>query len=209
MIWGSNIINNLYVFAYTFQPQYCYNKVNYSGCMAPEPYWYDHFTAHGLWPQYTSGGYPQYCSSEVLNTSVVDEIGWDSMTMYWPNVEYNVSEPEYTEFWAHEWEKHGTCSGLSQIDYLNTTIQMVQSFGSPFIFSESVGETISAAVLRDAFGGPEYAILQCDGSMYVSGVFTCWGVDSATQFPTIQITCPEDVQNEDTCEESMLMIESF
>eukprot|EP00128_Syssomonas_multiformis_P002201 Colp12_sorted_trinity150504_noHs@23754 len=51
------------------------------------------------------------------------------MTKYWPEVEYEVTDPEYTSFWEHEWSKHGTCSGLSQDDYFQTTVNLIKSFG--------------------------------------------------------------------------------
>merc|ERR1719486_1333597 len=104
---------DIYVFAYTFQPEFCYGT-SYPGCSDPEEYWGTHFTIHGLRPQYSSGGYPSSCTSEPFDQNIPDEIGWDTMTTYWPNVKYSESDPDYTEFWEHEWTKHGTCSGLSQ-----------------------------------------------------------------------------------------------
>ena len=140
---------------------------------------------------------------------MVDVIGFDTMTMYWPDVKYAEDDSEYTEFWAYEWGKHGTCSGLSQINYFNSTISMIESFGTPTIYSDAVGSTIDASALRDAFGGSTYASLQCDSTMYVNGVYTCWDMDSTTHLPTVQIECPSDVQAEDTCTVDTLKVTSF
>lgn len=48
------------VFAYSWQPEFCYGKSNYYGCEHPNSLWNEVFTVHGLWPQYQAGGYPRY-----------------------------------------------------------------------------------------------------------------------------------------------------
>lgn len=50
-----------------------------------------------------------YCSNEEFNLDTAEEVGWDTMTTYWPDVEYQETDPNYDDFWIHEWEKHGTC----------------------------------------------------------------------------------------------------
>jgi ribonuclease T2 len=208
------------------QPEFCYGQTTYPGCTSPQPYWYDHFTVHGLWPQYKSGGYNHGnatltpfadsfltysadCTTEAFDPAIVDAIGKSTMTQYWPDVKYAESDPNYTEFWNHEWTKHGTCSGLSQLTYFNSTINLIQSFGTPSVFTSAVGSTISASTLRDAFGGKTYASLQCTSTKYVNGVYTCWDRSTSTGLPTKQIECPSDVQAEDTCTVSTLVVESF
>lgn len=66
---------DIYVFAYTWTPEFCYGKVNYYGCLNPESYWTNHFTVHGLWPQYSTGGYPSYCTTEPFDPNVATAIG--------------------------------------------------------------------------------------------------------------------------------------
>lgn len=156
-----------------------------------------------------SGGYPHDCSTEPFDDAVIDQIGFETLTTYWPNVKYAEDDSDYTEFWDHEWTKHGTCSGLSQINYFNATVALIESFGTPSIYSDAVGSTIDASSLRDAFGGASYASLQCDSSKYVNGVYTCWGRDSVTHLPTVQIKCPSDVISEDTCKVDTLTVSSF
>lgn len=99
--------STVYVLAHSWTPEYCYTLTDAPGCESPESYWGLYYTIHGLWPQYSTTGYPTYCTDEAFNSSVIDAIGWDTMTTYWPNVEYDVSSPDYTEFWEHEWTKHG------------------------------------------------------------------------------------------------------
>jgi hypothetical protein len=57
----------------------------YPGCTDPATYMQTHLTIHGLWPQYSSGGYPATCTTEVFNALVPYEIGWDTMVTYWPD----------------------------------------------------------------------------------------------------------------------------
>ena len=93
LVQGSSDMSTdtVYVFAYSWQAEFCYGK-SYPGCATPEEYWKTDFTIHGLWPQYVIGGYPADCTSEPLDESVFDAIGMDTMTKYWPNVQ----DEEYT-----------------------------------------------------------------------------------------------------------------
>ena len=66
------------------------------------------FVLHGLWPQYERG-YPSYCSEESFPSSLKQ----DFPALYPSNALY-----------THEWEKHGTCSGLTPADYLAASKQL-------------------------------------------------------------------------------------
>jgi len=85
-----------YVFAYTWTPQFCYGHTStYPGCTDQNPFWGKYFTIHGLWPQNFDSTYPADCTSEPLDEKVPTEIGWDTMTTYWPNVQYAENDPDY------------------------------------------------------------------------------------------------------------------
>jgi ribonuclease T2 len=197
-----------YVFAYTWTPQFCYgHTTTYPGCTAPKNFWGEYFTIHGLWPQNFDGTYPAECTTEPLDTKVPTEIGWDTMTTYWPNVQSAETDPNYDSFWSHEWTKHGTCSGLSQTLYFNSTINLAMAFGTPSEYTAAVGKTIDANELRELLGGRSYASLQCSGGKYITGVYTCWS--KVNGIPQAQIECGNDVQKEDTCTSTTLTIESF
>jgi ribonuclease T2 len=93
---------DFYVLALSWSPSYCEAR----GERAPQmqcgerPY---AFVVHGLWPQYERG-FPEYCQqpSPRLSRNLVDRM-LDLMPA--PRLVY------------HEWDKHGTCSGLSQHAY--------------------------------------------------------------------------------------------
>lgn len=70
------------------------------------------------------------------------------MTKYWPDVQYAETSPDYDQFWEHEWTKHGTCSGLTQLQYFQNGIDLIQKFGTPSYVTDNVGGNITAATLR-------------------------------------------------------------
>lgn len=81
------------------------------------------FTIHGLWPEYSNGGYPEDCNpSNKFSTSQLSQPLLNQMSCEW--VSYTGSN---SAFWSHEWSTHGTCA-LSllptQEDYFNTTISL-------------------------------------------------------------------------------------
>ena len=200
----------LYVYAYSWTPGFCYNQ-SYPGCLAPQDYWKNNFTIHGLWPQYASNnGYPSYCINEEFDTYVPDEIGYSTMTEKWPNVQSSESDADYDSFWDHEWSKHGTCSGLSQLDYFDAALNLTEIITTPDVLQQAVGQNMSAESLRDGMdnGVADSAVLQCDKTQddgYVlTGVYTCW--DQQNGFPTNQVTCPDEVVKEDTCYSDMIAI---
>ena len=197
------------MFAYSWTPEFCYGKTtSYPGCQAPQTYWGQYFTLHGLWPQYSTGGYPATCTTEAFNTSIPVTVGYDDMIKYWPNVQYAESDPEYSSFWEHEWTKHGTCTTLNQEEYFTASLDLIKKFGTPASVTAAVGSTISADSLRNDFGGATFASLQCTSGKYLNGVYTCWS-KQANGYPDAQIACPSDVQKEDTCTASTLNVASF
>jgi ribonuclease T2 len=80
------------------------------------------FVLHGLWPQASSGPPPMSCS----NASPVATATVDHMLQFMPS----------RGLIQHEWQKHGTCSGLSAQDYFAraeqafTYVRVPQQYGS-------------------------------------------------------------------------------
>ena len=129
--------------------------------------------------------------------------------MYWPNVKYTESDPDYGSFWEHEWSKHGTCTGLSQDKYFESAVDLLLRYGSPAILSPAVGGHLNADSLRSAMGGSDMVSLQCDGNKKdtLSGVFTCW--TQKYGIPLKQTVCPDDVRKEDTCVTENIIIKKL
>jgi ribonuclease T2 len=84
---------DFYVLALSWSPDYCAVKRDPQQCGRQLG-----FVLHGLWPQYDRG-YPASCSNEAFDPAMVEQFPdlYPSRKLY-----------------THEWEKHGTCSGLSQ-----------------------------------------------------------------------------------------------
>jgi ribonuclease T2 len=86
-----------YVLSLSWSPEHCAEKPSDdSQCGTTRRY---AFVVHGLWPQYENGGYPQNCS--------VDDPLTDG------DVQKALDIMPSEDLIRHEWQKHGTCSGLS------------------------------------------------------------------------------------------------
>jgi len=97
---------DFYVLSLSWSPSYCEASAERASGRAPEmqcagrPF---AFVVHGLWPQYDKG-FPSYCKVPAprLNRAIVGAM-LDLMPS--PRLIY------------HEWDRHGTCSGLSPNAY--------------------------------------------------------------------------------------------
>uniref|UniRef100_A0A8C0BHV6 Uncharacterized protein n=1 Tax=Buteo japonicus TaxID=224669 RepID=A0A8C0BHV6_9AVES len=89
-------------------------------CQDPPEYW----TIHGLWPDKT-----EECNRTWhFNVTEIKDLLSD-MRHYWPDVLH--SSLNRTQFWKHEWEKHGTCAATleilnSQKKYFGKALELYQ-----------------------------------------------------------------------------------
>ena len=98
-----------YVLALSWSPSYCEAAQSRRPNRAPDQQCSGRpfaFVVHGLWPQYERG-FPSYCQVPAprLNRAIVG-----SMLDLMPS----------PRLIFHEWDQHGTCSGLSPQDYFET-----------------------------------------------------------------------------------------
>jgi ribonuclease T2 len=98
-----------YVLALSWSPSYCEAAQSRRPSRAPDQQCSGRpfaFVVHGLWPQYERG-FPSYCQVPAprLNRAIV---GGMLDLMPSPRLIF------------HEWDQHGTCSGLSPQDYFET-----------------------------------------------------------------------------------------
>jgi len=94
---------DFYVLSLSWSPSYCEAEgadANRQQCSAGRPY---AFVVHGLWPQFERG-YPRDCAAgrtrvpSALLQSLLDIMPSPGLI-------------------RHEWQEHGTCTGLRQTDY--------------------------------------------------------------------------------------------
>lgn len=126
------------------------------------------FVLHGLWPQYNKG-YPGDCSDESLSAGM-------SAKYTMPNGPFPA-----TRLARHEWEKHGTCSGLGQEGYLKLSQQAKDKVTIPHAWQqpEKPFRTTPDA-LQNEFARanrwlkPESVAVFCSaGGRFLKEVFVC------------------------------------
>jgi ribonuclease T2 len=105
-------------------------------CRSGRPYG---FVLHGLWPQ-NERGYPQAC-----DTDQPHEVSQENMERM-----LKVSPSE--DLVQHEWQKHGTCSGLSQNDFVSSAVAAYSSVTVPSTYKQPDDQIqTSPDEVRDAF----------------------------------------------------------
>jgi len=103
-----------YVLSLSWSPAYCETHPQDTQQCVEQHFG---FVLHGLWPQYKSGGYPQNCATP----NQLDESARSFGKTVFPS----------EKLVSHEWERHGTCSGLPAQDYFKTADTAHQSIHIP------------------------------------------------------------------------------
>ncbi|XP_072991532.1 ribonuclease 1-like [Typha latifolia] len=82
------------------------------------------FGIHGLWPNYNDGSYPSNCDPDSPFDSRKIKDLMPQMKENWPTLA--CPRGDGLKFWAHEWDKHGTCSEsvLDQHSYFETALNL-------------------------------------------------------------------------------------
>jgi ribonuclease I len=179
---------DLFVFQQSWSAEFCQSK-NFPGCDNPTPFMQTNLTIHGLWPQYAAKkdgrGWPQCCESKYgtsLNETVIGDLK-SALTQMWP------VEQGGEELWQHEWVKHGTCSGLSQMAYFKAALGTDQAIGTPAVIANNIGGTVKKSDLLDYYNiqaqlhfkmqgrqfdsQAQYVSLSCSGD-FLGSITTCY-----------------------------------
>lgn len=117
---GADADFDFYVLVLSWSPTHCSSDAGRGRddelqCRSGRPFG---FVLHGLWPQHERG-YPQSCESDQPR-SVSSAVMRDALKL-------SPSE----QLIQHEWEKHGTCAGLTQEDYFATAALAVEAVKVP------------------------------------------------------------------------------
>jgi ribonuclease T2 len=125
------------------------------------------FVVHGLWPQDTSGDYPQHCSDAPGPTN--------------PQADTDIMPT--ASLVEHEWQTHGTCSGLGAADYFAAIHQAYAGVKLPANIGsggDAGGVTPDELLSRFAAANPGYPAgsfaLSC-GNNRLTAVEICLGKD--------------------------------
>jgi ribonuclease T2 len=158
---------DFYVLALSWSPDYCAT----SGGDDPQQCSIGKklgFVLHGLWPQYDKG-YPSNCSTQKLPQAVKAEFPglYPSPKLY-----------------DHEWEKHGTCSGLTPEQYLALSRRIKESVAIPAPYrAPEKPVRVTTAQLKSDFvvANPSMAeaslAVYCSGSgRYLQEIYICFSM---------------------------------
>lgn len=123
-----------YVLTLSWSPTYCLTHPQDHSQCSGKGYG---FVLHGLWPQYDAGNWPEFCATDPLPPDA-RQLG----STLFPS--QNLME--------HEWQRHGTCSGLGAIAYFRTADKAVAAVRVPSDF-EAPGRSLSmtGAQISSAF----------------------------------------------------------
>ncbi|MGF6098784.1 ribonuclease T2 family protein [Pseudomonas sp. 18175] len=119
---GTPGVFDFYVLSLSWSPTFCLTHPDNEQCSGKG---YG-FVLHGLWPQYAKGGWPASCAPQLPLSREAIEKG----AALFPT----------RSLLKHEWAKHGTCSGLEPLAYLQKTDealgvvnipQQLQPFNTP------------------------------------------------------------------------------
>ena len=156
---------DFFVLALSWSPDYCASNGNIdpNQCSIGKKLG---FVLHGLWPQ-NNQGYPSNCSNEILPLDVKTQFPslYPSLNLY-----------------DHEWEKHGTCSGLSPQQFLSLSKRLKESVVIPSAFKapESPFRTTTNKLIKEfKIVNPSYSVASiaviCSGSgRYLKEVYVCF-----------------------------------
>lgn len=110
------------------------------------------WTLHGLWPQWGT-----CCQGPPYNQSAMQPIIHE-MNKYWPSCpQYDTTNEQ---LWSHEWQKHGTCTGLEQTAYFQEGINLLLSSSSKCTSSS----TSCSQCFTTAFEPTSYSNCQTSGT---------------------------------------------
>jgi ribonuclease T2 len=160
---------DFFVLALSWSPEYCAS----SGSGDPQQCSLGKkmgFVLHGLWPQYNKG-YPSDCSTVQLTEAVKSQ--------------YRGLYPS-DQLFDHEWEKHGTCSGLTPAQYLALSQKLKNSMVIPDPYrAPDKPLRVTSAGLKKEFTqvnpglAESFLAVNCSSSgRYLQELYVCFSLES-------------------------------
>ncbi|WP_323902935.1 ribonuclease T2 family protein [Aeromonas caviae] len=139
------------------------------------------FVLHGLWPQYQRG-YPASCTRERLDADMEQQFAglYPSRFLY-----------------RHEWEKHGTCSGLSQEAFhqlasdLRQKVKIPAAYQSPEVPLRKNSFQLKADLASaNEWLAPDNITVACaDGGRFLREIYICINKQGTDAVP-----CTDEMQ---------------
>ena len=108
----------------------------------------NYFTIHGLWPTYSSGELPKYCTKGNIPLTFNNKTFLDKMNNNWPGI--IIDESNYG-LWSHEYIRHGYC--YIKRNSWNVRDDYIKYFEKSLsIFEKYNLKNIMEEILPDSFG---------------------------------------------------------
>lgn len=157
-----------YLLSLSWSPEHCSSAAGRNDSQQCGPGRQFGFVVHGLWPQNESG-YPEACGpAGTLPKPLVDE-----MLTLMPS----------TRLIHHEWEKHGTCSGLPATEYFQKIRSAYQVVKIPAEYRQpGVPVYVAPRKLKQQFldanpGMTEHSVAVLCSGRYLQEVRVCFSRD--------------------------------
>jgi ribonuclease T2 len=177
---GQAGVFDFYLFAQSWAPRFCCTSLE--KCLAENMNGYADLSTHGLWPAYSDADkdgrtYPAFCSP--LRTAPIPGAP--------PHLAHSRAD--------HEWDKHGTCTGLPRSSYHQEEVEVaaresIQEAGH--LLRDHAGKTIELEELSESYGGFELAAFKSDKFCRLEEITTCWEKLPGGRVGR-QIPCPRHV----------------
>jgi ribonuclease T2 len=160
--FGHHAVNtqpfDYYLLNLSWSPEFCHSHPAAVECAQRRA-----FTLHGLWPQNTSGSYPENCSTDPgpRNPAAFNDIYPDPGLL------------------GHEWKTHGTCSGLGPDAFFTLARKAVNSVSIPAELSTLKRQTsMLPGKILDLFAQsnptfPRDSLALSCGNNYLTAVEVC------------------------------------
>lgn len=148
-----------YLLVLSWSPEFCHSKPGNAQCKEHRG-----FVLHGFWPQYNNGSYPVGCTTTRPAPTDLSKIK-------------QIMPPEIV---AHEWQKHGTCSGLSGDAYFRLAESVFASVKIPAdLIAPTRTATFRPSALKKDFEGTNPALADQDIAIqlhqgYLNAVELCF-----------------------------------
>ena len=149
---------DFYLLNLSWAPEYCHAHPQATECTN-----HSTFVLHGLWPQNNNGSYPSHCSGAPGPANPA---------------KYNSVYPD-AGLLQHEWQTHGTCTGLAPEAYLATAQRAVREVTIPPALAHLTASTalppdqILQLFTQSNPGLPAASLALSCGNNYLTAVEVC------------------------------------
>ena len=154
------------------------------------------FVLHGLWPQYEQG-YPESCSNERLPSEV--------------RIRYAAIYPS-AKLIGHEWDKHGTCSGLEPAAYFALSARLKSQLAIPAAYQRPAAPVrVTYSGFTQAFASANPGLARdavlpfcASGGRFLRELRACYAKDGRSR----SCAAPEVKRSRNSCRQDSFLLQN-